>query len=432
MIGWVLLAAAVSTSAAWYAGRAMSERSQRTDVRRLREVVSTAGSCLSIRDDAELATTLAGRLAAGLGADAVTVRVVRGHGLELIGCYGDACWSQSAPLALGEGAPGWVWATGEATTVDDLLKHPGSLPGQISMRSGAYLAGHVDGQVVAVLGIESRREAAFGPDDLHLLAPVATLLATALHGRRLLREAERFEDRLLTLVGHEMRTPLTAVIATFTMLVNKGDRLSDEVRDNLQLLGLRSGRRLERVIQTMLMAAQLERDLISFDTTAVELADIVNEAVRLSGNETIVVDCAPGLCVVAAPHLLTTALQQLVDNALLHGAAPVKLTASVQGSMVRVEVRDHGPGIPEDAIAEVLGRFRRTEDAILTRPGSGLGLYVTRRLVEGMGGDLEIWSEPGRGCRASVRLAAYVPADGEVDNSPRVIEGVHVPTPLPH
>lgn len=432
VIGWVVLAATVSTVAAWYAGRAMAARSQRDVVDRLREVVATTGVCLSLRDDAELAAALAGRLAGLLGLDAVSIRLVRGHGLELIGSHGEACWSQDAPLALGEGAPGWVWATGEPTTVDDLLKHPGARPQQMSMRSGAYLPGHVDGQVVVVLAVESRREAAFGPADLQLLLPVASLLATALHSRQLLRDAERFEDRLLTLVGHEMRTPLTAVIATFTMLINKGDRLTDDVRDNLQLLGLRSGRRLERVIQTMLMAAQLERDLISFDTTAVELADVVAESVRLAGDEGVAIDCSPGVYVVAAPHLLTTAVQQLVDNALLHGAAPVKVTATVQGPLVKIEVRDHGPGIPEDALGEVLGRFRRTDDAVLTRPGSGLGLYVTRRLVEGMGGDLEIWSEPGRGCRASVRLAAYVPADGEVDNSPHVVEGLRTPTPLPH
>jgi len=432
VIGWVVLAGMVSTVVAWYAGRAMAKRSGRKVVHRLRDVVRITGDALSLRDDAELAAALSGRLAAVLGADAVTIRMVHGHGLELLGSHGDACWAQDAPLVLGEGAPGWVWATGEATTVDDLLKHPGSRPQQMSMRSGAYLPGHVDGQVIAVLSVESRREAAFSPDDLQLLAPVAMLLGTALHSRQLLRDAERFEDRLLTLVGHEMRTPLTAVIATFTMLINKRGLLTDEVRENLQVLGLRSGRRLERVIQTMLMAAQLERDLISFDTTVVELADIVAEAVRLSGDESVAIDCAPGVYVVAVPHLLTTAVQQLVDNALLHGAAPVKVSAKAAGSLVKVEVRDHGRGIPEDAIAEVLGRFRRNDDMILTRPGSGLGLYVTRRLIEGMGGDLEIWSEPGRGCRASVRLAAYLPAEGEIDNSPRVVEGLRAPSPLPH
>jgi two-component system, OmpR family, sensor histidine kinase KdpD len=428
MTGWLLLAAALSTLAAWYAGRAVATRRLRGEAKRLSDVAETTGACLAISDEGELAAALCGRLAAVLGADAVTIRVVQGHGLSLIGCHGEACWVQDAPLALGEGAPGWVWASGEHSLVPDLLKHPGSRPQMMSMRSGAYLAGHVDDQVVVVLGLESRRPAAFGQRDLELLAPVATLLATALHSRRLLRDAERFEDRLLTLVGHEMRTPLTAVIATFTTLINKGDRLSDDVRRNLEVLGLRSGRRLERVIQTMLMAAQLERDLVEFETSAIEVTDVVNEAVRLAGNEDVQIESVPDLYVVATPHLLTTALHQLIDNALLHGAAPVKIKVSVQGALVRVDVRDQGPGIPEDALEEVLGRFRRNDDTILTRPGSGLGLYVTRRLVEGMGGELEIWSEPGRGCRASIRVPAYIPAEGEVDLAPRVVEGLPAPT----
>jgi signal transduction histidine kinase len=429
MTGWLLLAAAACTLAAWYAGRAVATRRFRGVVRRLNDVAHTTGECLAIQDDAQLAAALCGRLAAALGADAVTIRVVQGHGLALIGSYGDACWVQDAPLTLGEGAPGWVWATGQRSVVPDLLKHPGNRPEVMSMRSGAYLPGRVDEQVVVVLGVESRRPSAFDDDDVALLAPVATLLATTLHSRRLLRDAERFEDRLLTLVGHEMRTPLTAVIATFTTLINKGDRLSDDVRANLEVLGLRSGRRLERVIQTMLMAAQLERDLVSFDTTAVEITDVVTEAVRLSGNDQVQIETVPDLYVVATPHLLTTALQQLIDNALLHGGTPVKVKVGVQGGLVRVDVRDQGPGIPEDALEEVLGRFRRNDDTILTRPGSGLGLYVTRRLVEGMGGELEIWSEPGRGCRASIRVPAYIPSEGELDLSPRVVEGLPLSAP---
>lgn len=418
------MSAAVSALVAWYAGRAVSARRAGRAASRLQSVVSALGECLTIRDDAELAAACAARLAAAVGADAVTIRVVRGLGLELLGGFGDGGWGGEPRLALGTGAPGWVWATGEPSVVDDLLKHPAARPQQMTMRSGLYLPGRVDGQVVVVLAVESRRAAAFGPADLQLLGPVATLLATALASRQLLRDAERFEDRLLTLVGHEMRTPLTAVLGTFTTLINKGDRLSAELRRSLETLGLRSGRRLERVVQTMLMAAQLERDLVSFDTTAVVLADVVSDAVRLSADDSVDIDVPADLYVVATPHHLTTALQHLLDNAVLHGSAPVKVSAAVTGSLVKIEVRDHGPGIPEDALEEVFGRFRRHDDTILTRPGSGLGLYITRRLVEGMGGELEIWSEPGHGCRASVRVPVYVPVRGEVDVEPRVVEGI--------
>lgn len=428
MTGWLLATAAVSALIAWYAGSALSARRAGQDARRLQDIVGVVGECLAMRDDAELAHSCAWRLAAVLGADAVTIRVVRGLGLERLGSHGEAGWGSEQRLPLGSGAPGWVWATGKPSVVDDLLKHPTASPQQMPVRSGLYLPGHVDDQVVVVLAVESRRAAAFGADDLRLLLPVATLLATALRSRQLLRDAERFEDRLLTLVGHEMRTPLTAVIGTFTTLINKGDRLNEELRHRLETLGLRSGRRLERVVQTMLMAAQLERDLISFDTTAVALADVVGDAVRLSAADAAVaVDVQPELYVVATPHHLTTALQHLLDNAVLHGAAPVRINAVVNGPQIKIEVRDQGPGIPEDALEEVFGRFRRHDDTILTRPGSGLGLYITRRLVEGMGGELEIWSEPGHGCRASIRVPLYVPADGEVDLQPRVVEGITAP-----
>jgi K+-sensing histidine kinase KdpD len=402
-----LLLAGAAALVAWYAGRALFAAASRRRERRFLDLAAVVTECLELRDDAALAEALTTRIAPIVGADAVTLRLVRGHGLEVLGSYGEASLADQRRLTLGTGAPGWVWATGESSVVDDLLTHPSSRPHQMPVRSGIYLPGHVDGQVVVVLAAESRRRAAFGPDQLRLLLPVVTLVATALRSRELLREAERFEDRLLTLVGHEMRTPLTAVIGTFTTLITKSDRIDDKLRRSLEMLGLRSGRRLERVIQTMLMAAQLERGLITFERTPVDVGDVVAEAVRHAGGDEVAADVPDGLTVLATPHHLSSALQHLIDNALLHGAPPVSVATSVYGGLVKIEVRDNGRGIPEDALQEVFGRFRRDEDTVLTRPGSGLGLYVTRRLVDGMGGELEIWSEPGAGCRASIRLQQH-------------------------
>ena len=102
-------------------------------------------------------------------------------------------------------------------------------------------------------------------------------------------------------------------------------------------------------------------------------------------------------------------------------APPVRIGTSVYGGHVTIEVRDNGRSIPEDALWEVLGRLRRDDTTVLTRPGSGLGLYVTRRLVDGMGGGLEVWSERGAGCRASIRLPLHVatgPATGQPVRQP--------------
>ena len=83
-------------------------------------------------------------------------------------------------------------------------------------------------------------------------------------------------------------------------------------------------------------------------------------------------------------------------------APPVRIGTSVYGGHVTIEVRDNGRSIPEDALWEVLGRFRRDDTTVLTRPGSGLGLYVTRRLVTA-------WRRAGGLVRARRRLPRVHP-----------------------
>ena len=85
-------------------------------------------------------------------------------------------------------------------------------------------------------------------------------------------------------------------------------------------------------------------------------------------------------------------------------APPVRIGTSVYGGHVTIEVRDNGRSIPEDALWEVLGRFRRDDTTVLTRPGSGLGLYVTRRLVDGMAAS---WRSGPSAAPAAARPSAY-------------------------
>jgi signal transduction histidine kinase len=85
------------------------------------------------------------------------------------------------------------------------------------------------------------------------------------------------------------------------------------------------------------------------------------------------------------------------------GEGPVEVVASDRGDgVVAVEVRDEGPGIPEDEQEAALGQFRRIGEHSV--PGTGLGLYLARRLVEGMSGELELRSAPGAGTTVVVRL----------------------------
>ena len=101
------------------------------------------------------------------------------------------------------------------------------------------------------------------------------------------------------------------------------------------------------------------------------------------------------------PIRLERALGNLVENALLHGAAPV--TVRVRPGEVIVD--DAGPGIPADQRTAMFERFRRGAD-VQNRPGSGLGLAIVRQDIAAHGGTVEIADAPGGGCRVIVRLPA--------------------------
>jgi signal transduction histidine kinase len=223
----------------------------------------------------------------------------------------------------------------------------------------------------------------------------------------MLREAEQLEERLLTLVGHEMRTPLTTIFGTLTTLRNYAGRVDDGSREDLLDAGLRASRRLERLVESLLMAARLDADDVTFRRAAVTLHPLVAEAVRAAGAvDRVAVDVPADLVVTADSVHLGSVVQQLVENAVVHGGdGPVEVVArTVPGGAVSVEVRDWGPGIAEDEVEAALGRFRRIGEHSV--PGTGLGLYLARRLVEGMDGELSLRSAAGAGTTAVVRMPA--------------------------
>jgi signal transduction histidine kinase len=386
---------------------------RRNDDLRVRLLVDIVADAMTVVGDRSASDAVVRRLAEVVHADATAVGYIDGGRLHLFGMHGYDDGVRNHSLGKGEGLSGRAWAAGEPLVVADVRQEPGYIDGGAGIRSGLYVPGKARGRVTVVLAVESTRPAAYTQKDLLLVRPLADLLASMLESRRMLREAEQLEERLLTLVGHEMRTPLTTIFGTLTTLRHYADRVDAGARDDLLDAGLRASRRLERLVEALLMAARLDADDVTFRRTPILLHGVVAEAVAATGAaDRVAVDVPATLGVTADTVHLGSVIQQLVENAVVHGGdGPVEVRGSDAGAgMVVVEVRDYGPGIPEDEQEAALGRFRRIGEHSV--PGTGLGLYLARRLVEGMGGELGLRSARGAGCVVTVRLptAAEPPA----------------------
>ena len=188
---------------------------------------------MAVVDDRSASDAVVRRLAQVLDADATAVGYVEGGRLRLFGMYGYTPASATTRWARARGCPGRPGRSAGRWSSPDVRREPGYLAGNPAIRSGVYVPGKARGQVALVIAAESTRVGAYTAKDVLLIAPVADLLASMLESRRMLREAEQLEERLLTLVGHEMRTPLTTIFGTLTTLRNYAGRVDDGSREDL-------------------------------------------------------------------------------------------------------------------------------------------------------------------------------------------------------
>lgn len=228
------------------------------------------------------------------------------------------------------------------------------------------------------------------------------------HGRVLIldditkdREAEQLKADFVAVIGHELRTPLT-VMKGYLHLLEKGDALSAEAKQTALTALNGSTVRLERLVEDLLFAASFEssRPVLEMDDT--DIGALLAE--RAGGRVVVKESPRPIRAAVDRPKLAQV-LHHLVDNALKYSDGEVVLEAAVMGDEVEVSVTDSGPGIYSGDIPMLFERFRQL-DGTSTRAhgGTGLGLYVCRRLVELQGGRIWCESRLGVGSRFAFRL----------------------------
>lgn len=224
-----------------------------------------------------------------------------------------------------------------------------------------------------------------------------------------LQELDRRKDEFLSTMAHELRTPLAAVRA-FAEILHDNPDLSREQRAEFLGIIARENERLTRLIQGLVDLAKLEAEEGPVGTEAVLLADVIRDAaasmsqLASSRGARLRLEVVSPLARVAGDRdRLIQVVINLLSNGLRHAAAHsglVRVSLELQDSTVRLTVSDNGPGIPEEHREAVFERFRQLpRGGADRRQGAGLGLAISRRIVEQVGG--RIWvesSELGGAC----------------------------------
>lgn len=216
-------------------------------------------------------------------------------------------------------------------------------------------------------------------------------------------------DEFITIAGHELRTPLSAMKLRLGSMERRATADADETKRNVRLVAKQTDRLVE-LVERLLDVSRMGSAQLDLQLEPVDLADLARDAVERLSEEASRAGCTVNLKVPASvPGVwdrlrLDQVLVNLLSNAFKYGPRkPIDVTIEADDRMAHIRVEDEGIGIPADAVDRIFGRFERAVSSH-NYGGLGLGLYLVARIVEAHGGTVRAESRPEQGTRFLVEL----------------------------
>ncbi|MGB5180339.1 MAG: PAS domain-containing sensor histidine kinase [Gammaproteobacteria bacterium] len=242
-----------------------------------------------------------------------------------------------------------------------------------------------------------------------------------------LKASQRMQEEFITTISHELRTPLTSVLVSLGMLKTNMQEQLPEQAQKLITLAHSNSRRLVRLISDILDIEKIEAGKMTFQFEPLELSVLVNRVIEdskgLAEQAQISITTqtpASTAWVNGDADRLMQALTNLLSNAIKYSppGEPVEVVVSEQGPMFRIEVTDHGPGIPVEFHDQIFRKFAQVGRADRgEKAGTGLGLNIARLIVQQHGGRIDFQSTPG------VRTTFCIDLPGAQQDSPTLKPG---------
>ncbi len=245
--------------------------------------------------------------------------------------------------------------------------------------------------------------------------------------------ANRAKSEFLSSMSHELRTPLNAILG-FSQLMEMDDALPEEHKENVQEI-IKAGEHLLVLINEVLDLAKVESGRVELSLEPVEVCAIIAECLplvdALANKRSIMLSHMglQGVMVRADRMRLKQALLNLISNAIKYnrdgGSVHIEVQEADQPEKhgLRIRVTDTGPGIPKERLNQLFQPFNRLSAENSGVEGTGIGLTITRRIVEMMGGSVGVESEVGKGSTFWIELPMESAPDAEPE--PRHDTGIN-------
>jgi signal transduction histidine kinase len=267
---------------------------------------------------------------------------------------------------------------------------------------------------IGMISLSREEVNAFTEDEVELAALLGRLVATAVQNIRSyeaerstveeLRRLSALRADFVSLVSHELRSPMAAVIGAARTLQDRWRTLNPDQREAFLALIADETNRLAALIGDVLDTSRIEAGTFNYRFTDVDLSSIVADAVGAAAVGQDEVGVRADVAGVLPPirgdaERLRQVLTNLIDNAVKYSPAgdEVAVRARRENGRVLIEVSDNGPGIPLDQQRLIFEKFGRADVAGGSKPGTGLGLFIARSIAEAHGGTLDVRSRPDAG-----------------------------------
>lgn len=221
-----------------------------------------------------------------------------------------------------------------------------------------------------------------------------------------LKELDQLKDDFMSSVTHELRTPLTSIRAFSEILL---DDPKINLKERMNFLGIIASEteRLTRLVNQVLDLAKIESGHADWKSSEVDLAEVISQSVATTEQlihdkgGVVHLDLPKGASYVMADRdRLMQVMLNLLSNAekfIPQGCGRIDVSLSREHNLYRVRIADNGPGIPPAAQAVIFDKFRQVGDKSANPMGTGLGLPISREIIEHFGGRISVHSSPGHG-----------------------------------